>query len=331
MSEPLSVDQAVSALMGEPEPQDTPVEALEAPPEAAEDPTDDIPSDTQEEDPEGEAEEPGDDGEEDAEAEVEAVAPVDAPLWWKAEAKAQFAQLPPELQAVVHEQEAVREKVVAEAKAQAAQTVQAAQKEMEGVQTLAQQLAEFLPQALETFESRWGKQPDWAAVAREQGADEAFILKSQWETEQQQLQQLAQANQAATAQAHQAYVKAEFTRLAEIAPELAPDVTDPTKGAAERADVSQYLIGLGVPQDAIRQISATEMLIARKAQLWDKAQAQPKALATKPKPAAPAKSPVRPAASVPAATPQRQATQAANRFAQTRSIADAVALIASRG
>lgn len=330
MSEPLTIDQAVSTLVGEPEPQDDAVEALEAPAEAAEEPTEEIASDTQEEDPDGEAEEPGDDGEEKPEEEAEAVAPVDPPVWWKAEAKARFAELPPELQAVVFEQEQVREKVVSEAKAQAAQTVQAAQKEMEGVQTLAAQLAEFLPQALETFDSRWGKQPDWAAVVQERGAEEAFVLKSQWEAEQQQLRQLSQANDQAKAQAHHAYVKAEFVRLAEIAPELAPDVSDPTKGAEARVEVTQYLEGLGIPRDAIVQISATEMLIARKAQLWDKAQAQPKALATKIKPAAPAKSPVRPAASVPAATPQRIGAQAANRFAQTRSVDDAVAMLLAR-
>lgn len=331
MSEPLSFEQAVQTLAGEPEREPEAVEAQEAPVEAAEGAPaseDTEAATTAEDDAQGEADEPGDEGEEEAEAETEAVAPVDAPVWWKAEAKAEFAKLPPELQAVVHEQEAVREKVVSEAKAQAAEAVKAAQSELKGVQTLAQQLNDFLPQALETFKSRWGDAPDWAEVARTQGAEEAFILKAQWESEQQQLTKLTQAQKEAEAQAFNVYVKAEFETLATIAPELA----DPVKGPELRTAVTKFLIEDGIDPEQIRGISAREMRIANEARMWREAQAKSKALASKPKPISPpVKSALKPAAAQPAATPQRAAQQAQNRFVQTRSIEDAIALLASRG
>ena len=323
---PLSVDQAIANLAGPPPEVETPeVEPPEAEPEDAPETEDATTSD----DADSEDDSPGDEGEE-AEAEEEAVAPVPAPTWWKADAKAKFADLPPELQAVVLEQESVREKVVAEVKAQAAETVKAAQKELAGVQTLADQLNDFLPQAIETVKGRWGEAPDWAEVVRLQGAEEAFILKAQWEQEQAQIVQLRQATAQAEAQARQVFLQNEFATLAEIAPEL----TDPTTGAEKRTAITLYLDTNGIEREAINNISAREMLIAHKAMLWDQAQAKSKTLATKPQTAKPtqaAKSPVRPGAATAPATPQRAAQTLVNRYAQTRSVDDAIALLRSKG
>lgn len=335
MSEPLSFEQAVQTLAGEPEPVveaekpglNEAIEAVDAQIAAAVEPTEDTEAATTAEDAPSEADEPGDEGTE-GEEEAEPVAAMDPPAWWKAEAKAKFAELPPELQAVVHEQETVRERVVSEAKAQAAETVRAAQKEMEGVQTLAQQLNDFLPQALETFKSRWGEAPDWAAVAREQGAEEAFILKSEWEAQRLQLEQVKAAAVQAETQAFQAFVQSEFTKLAEIAPELA----DPVKGPQARETVTKFLINEGIAPENIRNITAAEMRIANEARLYRELMAKSKTLATTAKPiAAPAKSALKPAAAQASATPQRLAQQAQNRFAQTRTVEDAIALLASRG
>jgi hypothetical protein len=263
-----------------------------------------------------------------AEAETEAVAPLDPPKYWSQEAKADFSKLTPELQAVVLAQEGPREEAAAKAKAEAAEVVKASKAEMGKVQALAEHLGEFLPQALETFQSRWGqKAPDWAAVATEHGADQAFILKAQFEAETQQLQQLASAKQQAATLAQQEFVKAEFARLAEIAPDLA----DPEKGAEKRTAVTTYLVGQGIEPEALRNISATEMVLAHKAMLWDQAQTALKA-APKPTPKpAPKPAPVRPAAAQPGTSQQRATQTLERRFAQTKNREDAVALILAKG
>lgn len=319
----LSIDQAIDALVSAPiEPEqepEAPISEAPEPEQAAE--TSDAADDS-------EAVEPEDAGVETEDAEAEAVAPLEAPAYWSHDAKAKFSELPPELQAVVLSQEGPREEAAAKAKQEAAAEVAAAKKQLEGVQTLAEQLNAFLPEAVATFRNRWGD-PDWAKVAEEQGADQAFILKAQYDREQQQLVQLQQTQAQAQAEAQRAFVQTEFEVLAEIAPDLAPDRKDPSKGSEARQRVSQYLVNSGIPVEALNTISAREMVIADKARRWDEAQA---ALKAKPKPAptVPQRATVRPAAA-PVASPQRAAEVAKNRFAQTRSIDDAVALLVSKG
>ena len=319
-SGPLSVDQAIAALMPETVEQDAP----KAPVEAAEEPQEIEGEASAPEDTEGEAEAPAD-GEE-AEAEPEAVAPVDPPKYWSQDAKAKFAELPPELQAVVLAQEGPREEAAAKAKAEAAQQTQAAQAEVAKVQQLADHLGSFLPQAIETFQSKWGNAPDWMAYANEYGAEAMMIAKVQHEQEFALLQQTAQATEYAKTQAREAQVAVEFQRLAEIAPDLA----DPVEGPKRRAEITEFLESSGLARDDIMNITANEMALAHDAMQWRKAQAALKARPTpKPTPAAAPRSPVRPAAAAPAPA-QRTATQVANRFAQTRSVDDAVALLLAR-
>lgn len=325
-SGPLSVDQAIASLLPEPAPVEE-TQAPEAPAEAAAEPEEIVAGDQPAEDPEGETETPAE-GEEEPEA--EAAAPLDAPLYWSQEAKAKFSELPPELQAVVLSQEGPREEATAKAKATAAAEVERAQKETAGVQALAQQLSEFLPQALKTFQQRWGE-PDWAAVATEHGAEQAFVLKAQYEAEQKQLAQVVQAEQTAQAEARKAFLQTEWKALAEIAPELAPDAADPTKGADKRQATIKYLAANGIPETAIAQISARELTLARKAMLYDEAQAALKT-APKPKPApvAGVRAPVRPAAAQAQSSPQRASQQAAGRFYAKPDIDNAVALLLAR-
>lgn len=318
-------DQAIEALTERPEPAPAP----KAPKAAAEA--------VEEEDPEGETSTPeeAEDGDEtpaedeEAEAEDEAVAPAEPPKYWSQDAKAKFAELPPELQAVVLEQEGPREEAAAKAKAEAAQATQAAQAEIAKVQQLAEVLGERVGQWVETFKSRWGTQtPDWSAYAQENGVEAMVLLKTQFEAEQHQLAEAVQTKTIAENQAHEVFVKAEFTKLAEIAPDLA----DPVKGAEKRKAVVAYLVKSGIPADALPKISASEMLLAQKAMLWDQAQAKPLA-APKPKiPQPAAKAPVRPAAAAPQVnTATREANQIRNRLAQTRDRDDAAALIMKLG
>lgn len=317
----LSVDQAVAALVSEP----VETEAPEAPQEAAEGEEIEAEASPAEEAEEG-AENPAEEEDETPEAaEPEKLA---APLYWKPEAKSVFDAMTPEQQAVVLAQEGPREEATAKAKAHAAEAVEKAQKDAAGVQALATQLGEFLPQAIETFQQRWGE-PDWAAVAQEHGAERAFVLKAQYETEQKQLAQLQQAQQTAQVEARKAFLATEWKELEQIAPEL----TDPEKGQARRSEVIDYLKADGIPAEAVAQISAREMRIARKAMLWDRAQAALKA-PKPPKTVTPIaqRAPVRPAAAQAGSSSSRSAQQVANRFAQTRSVDDAVALLlASKG
>lgn len=268
-------------------------------------------------------------GERETGAEPEAVAPAEPPKYWSQDAKARFAELTPELQAVVLAQEGPREEATAKAKAEAAQVRETAEKELAGVQQLAEQLQTFLPQALQTFRNRWGDNPDWVAFARDHGADKMVIAKAQWESERDQVAKLRQASDQAQAQAHEVYVRGEFEKLKTLDPEL----TDPQKGVERRTEVSSYLQKLGFPAQAIQKISAVEMSLARKAMLYDQAQAKAAKPNPAPKPAAAGTKPLaRGGAAVGSTDPKVQQAQAAGaKFAKSRSIADAIALLNSQG
>lgn len=269
------------------------------------------------------------DGEVEEEAE-QAETLLEPPLYWKPEAKEAFAKLDPALQAEILAQEGPREEAASKAKAEAKAQVEAAQKEVESIQKLAAHLNDFLPQALQTFQSRWGQgEPDWAAVAEEHGTDKAFQLKTQYDRETAQLKQLQETAQKTAQEAHTAFVQSEWKVLAEIAPELAPDVSDVAKGHDKREGVTKYLVNQGVPVEAIKNISAREMLIAHKAMLWDQAQTALKAKPAAPKPAAPPpKAIARPSAGQTHVPPKVAALKAADRaLSKSGSIEDAVALL----
>lgn len=319
----LSVDQAIAKLAPEPVEQAAP----EAPVEAAAEPEEIEGEASAPEDSNAEPEEQAE-GETEAEAEPEAVAPADPPKYWSHEAKAKFAELPPELQAVVLAQEGPREEATAKAKADAAEQSRVATTEMQKVAELAEGLAERLPQWIARFEDQWGAQaPDWVAFGQEHGAEAMTMAKTQYEADRQKLSDAAAETAKAQALAQEAFFKAEHAKLAEIAPDLA----NPETGPAKRSEVSQYLVKQGVAPSSIEMISAVEMNLAHKAMLWDQAQA---AIKARPKatPAAPAAtSPVRPAAALAQSSPQRSALSAAQaRFNLNPSADNAEALLLAR-
>jgi hypothetical protein len=201
------------------------------------------------------------------------------------------------------------------------------------VNELAAALAERLPKWVETFTSRWGTQtPDWVAIAQEHGVEAMTLAKTQFEAERQQLAEAEAETAKARSIAHQTFLQSEWKSLADLAPDLAPDVSDPSKGAEKRQAVTKYLAGYGIPQSAIAQISARELTLAHKAMLYDQGQAALKA-APKPKPAAPAqRSPVRPAAAAVQSSSASIVKSAEGRFYQKPDIDNAVALLlASKG
>ncbi len=286
---------------------------------------------------EGEASSPNDaagaaenqpEGASEAEAGEGAVALLGPPKYWSQDAKARFAELSPDLQAVVLAQEGPREEAAAKAKAEAAEVRAKADKDLSDVQKLAERLNVIVPQVLQNFRNRWGDAPDWVAVAREHGADKMAVAKAQWEADQAQVRELQQAAAAAGATAHQEYVRTEFEKLKT----LDPQPTDPKDGPQLRADIARYLDETHkIPVAAVANISAAEMTIARKAMLWDQAQAKAAKATPPPKPAAAQTKPLaRGAASAGPTDPKAKQVQTSrNRFAQTRSIEDAVALLNS--
>lgn len=320
---PLTVDQAVASLLTPPTEENAP----EAPTAAAEESTEPQGETSAPEEAQGEPVEAAE-GEETG-AEAEAVAPAEPPKYWSKDAKEAFAALPAELQAVVLEQEGPREAAAAKAKADATAKVAEATAEMGKVTQLAEHLSGFLPQALETFRSRWGDEPDWVAVAQEHGAEAMTLAKAQYDAEKSQIAQLVEARRNADNLAHTAYLKAEFAKLAEIAPDLAPDANDPKQGSEARQAVVKYVIASGIAEADVAHISAAEMLIAQKAMRWDEAQAKLKA-APKPKPAPLKPGAVRPAAAQAQSPSQRQATSAQNAFNAKPSIDNAVALLLNK-
>lgn len=318
-SAPLSVDQAVASLLA----PATETHEEEAAPVEAEAPAEEIEAPTEGEDAVSEAEAPGDDSEAE---EVEApVVALDPPAYWSKDAKAKFGELSPDLQAVVLEQEGPRETATAKARQEAADARKAAKQETDGIRQLAEQLTSFLPQAVETFNQKWGgPEPDWAAVAQQHGADQAFILKAQFDNEQKQLQQLTQAKQQAALEARKVTLREENDKL----------TGTPLEAIPARQEVAKYLSDSGYSPDELNGATARDLLMAHKAMKWDQAQAAAKAApkpTPKPAPVAAKPAPVRPGAALPQVSSNRMATTAANRFAQTRSVDDAVSLLLAKG
>lgn len=264
------------------------------------------------------AEHPSDGDDEAAAEDPGEVDRLDAPRYWSKDAKARFAELDPDLQAVVLSQEGPREAAAARAKAEADEARQ-----------LAAELANLLPEAAQRFVAQWGGEPDWAVIAQAHGVEAMAEARAQYEGEKARLEQAAQVATFAQRASHQAYVAGEFDRLKALDPELCC----PEGGAERRTEVTRYLHDRGFAPDALMQISAVEMSLARKAMLWDQAQAKAGASNSTRRPDRPAtRSLARGGASAGPVDPQvRRAAQAKSRFAKTRSIDDAVALLNAQG
>lgn len=320
---PFTREDAVRALM-EPAPA---VEA-EAPQVADTAPEQDqeTEADTTAEDVSSEAEAPGD-ADEEAETQEPETPAVDAPHWWTAEQKAKWSELSPEHQQIIAETEKNRDSAVGRLKQEAAEARKKADQEAAGLGQYRQAVEQVLSSASQTFKSRW-EGVDWAAWA-EQDPVAAFQGKAQHDKEAQELQQLQTARQASENLQHQRHLESESAKLAEVAPDLA----DPEKGSARREEVGRFLIQTGIEADNLRWISAAEMSLAYDAMRYRQLQAKAKSELAKPKlkPAVPAKPALKPGAAQAGNSQQRDVDRIQNRFAQTKSREDAVALILAKG
>lgn len=320
---PFTREDAVRALM---EPAQT-VEA-DAPQaaEAAPEEIEETEADTTAEADASEAAEPGADVEEAEPQEPETPA-VDAPHWWTADQKARFSELPADVQQIIADTERNRDGAVGRLKQEAAEARKKADQEAAGLGQYRQAVEQVLESASQTFKSKW-EGVDWATWA-EQDPVSAFQGKAQYDKEQTELQQLQVARQASETLQHQRHLETETVKLAE----LAPDLAHPEQGSARRAEVGRFLLQTGIEQDQLRWISASEMALAYDAMRYRQLQAKAKSELAKPKnkPVAPAKPALKPAASQGGDSQQRDQQRLQNRFAQTKSREDAVALILAKG
>ena len=272
--------------------------------------------------------EPEEAPEEAPEAEEEAPEPVvEAPHYWPADKKAEFAKLPPELQALVAEQEAGRVRAVNQAQQQAVEARKAVEAEIAQTQAVNQRLTQAA-EAAESYHSRvipdlgmtW-EQVDWQAWFAQDRAT-AAAYRAQYDAEREDIQRIQAAKDEAEQTAYRQFLQAEALKL----PEVAPELVDPVKGPKLKADLGQYLTSKGYTQDRIGRFGALDLSLALKAMMFDAAQANAQALKSAPqKPAAPAR-PVRPAAAASAPTQTARIRELEARAARTGSLDDVLAL-----
>lgn len=249
---------------------------------------------------------------------------LDPPRWWNKDAKQRFASLPPELQAVVHQQEENRERVVQKARQDAAEARKLAEAHTAEMGQRLQLLDRLAPDAAQLFAGRWAN-VDWSRLPDQVGAEEAFKLKAQYEKERDTMRALNAVQQAAQEESFRNFVATESEKLRTVAPELA----DEKEGASRKQELGRFLLAQGFAPDRIQYMSADEAAIAYDAMRWRQAQSKAQALVKK-QPAQPAKPPVKPTAA--ARTSQtRGADDAARRLKATGRIDDAIALLNARG
>ena len=318
-SEPMSFDAAVASLASAGEP---PPEEQAAAPVGDEQQTEDTPAESQAEDA-GEPTEATAEGEQEQTQDEPAGPALDPPALWDDAGKAAFAALPREHQETILAQVGKQASNASKAIEQAAEARKAAEGQASKVTQLADALNGFLPKAMETFKGRW-EGVDWVSVAQQLDPQQYQAVRAQYEAEAQELERVRAATQQADALAYEEHVKKVNTDL----PTAAPDLVDPKEGNARLQKVFSFLQGQGYQPDRLKHVTAQDLSLAYDAMRWREAQAGAKtALKPTPKPAAPA---VRPTA-VQGGNSQQRATAAKNRFAQTRSVDDAVALLLAKG
>lgn len=270
-----------------------------------------------------EGEDPGDGVEEAEVREPDGDPEVDAPPWWKAEHRELFAKADPELQAVIREAEAGRERAVGRLKEEAATARNTAEAEANNHRVAMQALAGWLPEAVQTFESRWSAmtEADWLAWSQEDPATYTQA-RAQFEAEQQHIKRAREAADNATKQDRMNALRAEAAKM----PQLVPELVDPKEGPARRKALAEYIVGHGIPQDQIKDLSAAALQIALKAQKYDEGQAR-LAAARKRETPTPQKGNTGPSAAPQRTSHQRSIEQHSARLQKTGSINDAVALM----
>lgn len=190
------------------------------------------------------------------------------PVSWDNDARALFAQLPPELQTKVAEREAQRDRALQSATTAAAEARRNAAVEAQATFADQQRLyAEHLEQIAAQY---MPQRPDPALLA--QDPQQFYELQALYEMQSAQ-------NQAMTQQAYQAQAEAQqrdaFVQAQELAQdhailgaELGEDWTDTTRRAALLTDLEQVGAALGYSMELMGQASAGDILALNAAAEW---------------------------------------------------------------
>lgn len=317
---PLSVDQAVSLLDSQ-SPQPTEAqETAETPQVAA----------AETEQPAREETSATEQAAEETEEQAAASEPRNPPSHWNAEERAIFAKQPPEVQDAILAQEGKREGATQKAKQEAAAARQAAEAERAAFNLRTQAIDAFLPQAVQTFQSRWSG-VDWTTLADQVGGEQALKFRAQFEAERDQIQRLQSEQKRTQEEQHRQFVASESEKLKTEA----PDLVDAKEGRTRMQALGNFLVSEGFPPERISLMSAKEAAIAYDAMRWREAQKRAAAQPKKPAPAvaqqgqkAPAG--VRPSAASSQRSPQSARLQTLERKSRL-SIAEATELQNLRG
>jgi hypothetical protein len=321
MSESATRESVVAELMAEaaPAPEIEKAPVLDAPEEAAEPDTDPIPEDDQSSDLEA-PETASDEGEEQPEPEAPA---IEAPHFWSAEAKARFGELPPDLQLVVLENEKAGSKALTLKLEEAAAIRKEATARAKELSALNARIADAAIKAERAMTDRWaGMTPEaWLRLAHDDPA-KYTKYKAQFDAEQTIVQQAQFAKEDAERVARSQWRDEQVEALKTACPPL----VDPVQGTANLGKLSDYLVSQGVAEQDLPSVGALEMTVAWKAMQFDELQKLKPTLKSQPKSA------LRPAAAPPAIpSAQREIQTLKNRFAQTSSREDLVALMLAEG
>ena len=331
----ITTEQAVGLLTGKDDEHDAPSDDAGT---SDEDRGEDADRDGRDTEPESDAPETDDP------AEAPDSQTVAAPQFWKAEQKAVFDALPRAAQEIILGHERSRVAATSKAFEEAARLREQANGATQRALSAAAQAQAAMASApgldqeiIPGVTDPNGRPMTWAQLDWDQAERTdprlAGALRATYNDRAQkrdaQLGALAQAAQAAQAQADahafNAYVAAESGKLTQLHPKLATD-------AAKRQAVGRYLIAQGIEPSALRGIGAQELILAEKAMNWDRLNTgRSKTSNNNNTNRAPARPGVRPTAAAAPVLPQKRAVQeAGNRFAQSRSRDDAVALLNAR-
>ena len=278
---PLSIDAAVAALNDTAPANEAEVlNNNEQTPAGAEHATEADAPDLSQDDPdldldvETGAEEPteGDDQEDDGSEEAEE--PIPAPEFWDSDFKARFANLGRDAQKLVAEQAKHGTAAIAKALNEAAVSRKSAEAEAQKLQESFKEVSSLVENGRKTFASKWAgvDEQQWLA-AMAQDPQATIQARQVYEQERAALTALEQAEQKAQEQALTQFRQAQDKRLNEIKSQdkVAAKLLDKAKDPAAQQELISFLNDAGIPLEAMKKASASELVILLKAQEYDKA------------------------------------------------------------
>jgi len=311
---PLSVEEAVG-LLDQGRPAEDPSEAA---PKAgdADDP----------EPPQDIGEEQATEGEEAEEGDPEEAPVIAPPRSWDADARAVFATLPPDIQQTIVERESQRDRAVSKAQQEAGDARRRAEQEAGEIGQFKGALDQLIRRGQATFQDRWSDfEQNFPALVDQFGAEQALKWRAERDHELSELARLNAAHQQTAQHQRARFLAAESQRLTELSPEL----TDPKTGGARRESLAKWLVEQGVPRGTIPELDARTVALAYDAMRFRVGAHKVQEAKTRPAPA-PARPGAKPTAAQAARPQHRTVETAKSRFAQTRSVDDAVALLNAR-